>query len=204
VGFSINILEKIKKVIKKTYGIVLITGPTGSGKTTTLYSALQALNTGTRNITTIEDPVEYEIPGITQIQMHADIGLTFANALRSILRQDPDIILVGEIRDLETVEIAIRASLTGHLVFATIHTNDAPSAVTRLYEMGVEPYLISSSLRAVMGQRLIRTLCPRCKKAAPPSEEDLKAFELVKMKVTRVYKPVGCLDCFQTGYRGRT
>ncbi len=204
IGFNPHMLNALKRIIRKTYGIILMSGPTGSGKTTTLYSALQALNTGTKNITTVEDPVEYEIEGVTQIQMHSEIGLNFTYALRSILRQDPDIILVGEIRDLETAEIAIRASLTGHLVFSTIHTNDAPSAVVRLVEMGVPPYLIASSLRAVISQRLVRTLCLRCKKETVPTEDDKKAFLVTGHTPHKIFYAPGCRNCFNTGFRGRT
>jgi type IV pilus assembly protein PilB len=202
-GINSGNLRVLKEVIQKPNGIILISGPTGSGKTTTLYSALAAINTGEQNITTAEDPVEYEIDGITQIQMHSEIGLTFAHALRSILRQDPDVVLIGEIRDLETTEIALRASLTGHLVFATVHTNDAPSAVTRLFEMGAEPYLIASSLRAVMSQRLVRTICEKCREEYGISKElAVKYFK--DEKITSLHRGRGCVYCFNTGYRGRT
>ena len=162
-GIDDNNLKQLKEALLKPHGIILISGPTGSGKTTTLYSSLDAINNGEKNITTVENPVEYEIEGMTQIQTHSEIGLDFAQVLRSVLRQDPDVILIGEVRDLETTEIALRASLTGHLVFATVHTNDAASAVTRFIEMGAEPYLIASTLRAVMSQRLVRTICDRCR-----------------------------------------
>jgi type II secretory ATPase GspE/PulE/Tfp pilus assembly ATPase PilB-like protein len=202
-GINADNLKVLKEVIQKPNGIILISGPTGSGKTTTLYSALDAINNGEKNITTAEDPVEYEIEGITQIQVHSEIGLNFASILRSILRQDPDVVLIGEIRDLETTEIALRASLTGHLVFATVHTNDAPSAVTRLFEMGAEPYLIASSLRAVMSQRLVRTICEKCREENEISKEmAMKYFK--DEKATTVYKGRGCVYCFNTGYRGRT
>jgi type II secretory ATPase GspE/PulE/Tfp pilus assembly ATPase PilB-like protein len=202
-GINTENLRVLKEIIQKPNGIILISGPTGSGKTTTLYSALDAINNGEKNITTAEDPVEYEIEGITQIQIHSEIGLTFAHVLRSILRQDPDVVLIGEIRDLETTEIALRASLTGHLVFATVHTNDAPSAVTRLFEMGAEPYLIASSLRAVMSQRLVRTICEKCREEYPVSKAlAMKYFK--DEKVTKLYKGKGCVYCFNTGYRGRT
>ena len=202
-GINADNLKVLKEVIQKPNGIILISGPTGSGKTTTLYSALSAINNGEKNITTAEDPVEYEIEGITQIQMHSEIGLNFAHALRSILRQDPDVVLIGEIRDLETTEIALRASLTGHLVFATVHTNDAPSAVTRLFEMGAEPYLIASSLRAVMSQRLVRTICEKCREEYAVSKElAVKYFKDEKIK--SLYRGRGCVYCFNTGYRGRT
>jgi type IV pilus assembly protein PilB len=202
-GISENNIKILKEVIQKPNGIILISGPTGSGKTTTLYSALDAINNGEKNITTAEDPVEYEIEGITQIQIHSEIGLTFSHILRSILRQDPDVVLIGEIRDLETTEIALRASLTGHLVFATVHTNDAPSAVTRLFEMGAEPYLIASSLRAVMSQRLVRTICAKCREEFPISKELAQKY-FKDEKVTSLYKGKGCVYCFNTGYRGRT
>ncbi len=202
-GINDNNLKVLKEVIQKPNGIILISGPTGSGKTTTLYSALDAINNGEKNITTAEDPVEYEIEGITQIQIHSEIGLTFSHVLRSILRQDPDVVLIGEIRDLETTEIALRASLTGHLVFATVHTNDAPSAVTRLFEMGAEPYLIASSLRAVMSQRLVRTICSKCREEYQISKDMAKKY-FKDEKATTLYKGRGCVYCFNTGYRGRT
>src|ERR1035437_8921399 len=202
-GINEDNLRVLLEVIQKPNGIILISGPTGSGKTTTLYSALDAINNGEKNITTVEDPVEYEIEGITQIQVHAEIGLTFSHVLRSILRQDPHVFLIGEIRDLETTEIALRASLTGHLVFATVHTNDAPSAVTRLFEMGADPYLIASSLRTVMSQRLVRTICVKCREEYPISKEMAQKY-FKDEKVTKLYKGKGCVYCFNTGYRGRT
>jgi type IV pilus assembly protein PilB len=202
-GFTEQVLMKLKEIILKPNGIILISGPTGSGKTTTLYSALAAINNGEKNITTAEDPVEYEIEGITQIQVHAEIGLTFASILRSTLRQDPDVVLIGEIRDLETTEIALRASLTGHLVFATVHTNDAASAVTRLFDMGAEPYLIASSLKGVISQRLVRNICNRCKEEYEiNSEMSQKYFK--NRDTDKLYKGKGCVYCFDTGYRGRT
>jgi len=202
-GFTGQVLEKLKSVIQKPNGIILMAGPTGSGKTTTLYSALDAINNGEKNITTVEDPVEYEIEGITQIQVHAEIGLTFAHILRSTLRQDPDVVLIGEIRDLETTEIALRASLTGHLVFATVHTNDSASAVTRLLDMGAEPYLIASSLKGVISQRLVRNICDRCKEEYNiESGMSMKYFK--NNSVDTLYKGRGCIYCFNTGYRGRT
>ncbi|MBI5630757.1 MAG: Flp pilus assembly complex ATPase component TadA [Elusimicrobia bacterium] len=206
-GFGGETLKTFKHIIHKPNGMVLIVGPTGNGKTTTLYSALNALNTGDKNITTVEDPVEYQIEGLTQIQVNPDIDLNFAKVLRSILRQDPDVILVGEVRDLETTEIAIRAALTGHLVFATLHTNNAAGAVVRLMEMGAEPYLIASSLRCAMSQRLVRTICQECKESAPPSPEALAFLarhlpgDLGEAKVSR---GKGCRHCFFTGFRGRT
>ena len=187
-GMSGNVLTKFKQLVQQPHGIVLVTGPTGSGKTTTLYAGLQTLETSTTNVLTVEDPIEYELPGIGQTQINARIDLTFAKALRSILRQDPDVIMIGEIRDFETAQIAIQASLTGHLVLATVHTNDAPSSVTRLVDMGVEPYLLSSSLLGVLAQRLVRKLCNTCKKRDDRGR----------------YHPVGCEDCGRTGYKGRT
>jgi len=162
-GLLSDSLERVEKLILKPYGMILVTGPTGSGKTTTLYSILKRLNSIDKNIITIEDPVEYQLEGINQVQVNEKIGLTFSSALRSILRQDPDIIMVGEIRDVETAEIAIRSALTGHLVLSTLHTNDAPSAITRLIDMGVEPYLVASSVIGVLAQRLIRKVCEHCK-----------------------------------------
>jgi len=187
-GMSGDTLTRFDKLIQQPHGIVLVTGPTGSGKTTTLYASLGRIDTATTNVLTVEDPVEYELPGIGQTQVNPRIELTFAKALRAILRQDPDVIMIGEIRDFETAQIAIQASLTGHLVLATLHTNDAPSAVTRLTDMGVEPFLLSSSLLGVLAQRLVRKLCPVCKK--PDARER--------------YHPVGCAACANTGYKGRT
>ncbi|MFP4465968.1 MAG: GspE/PulE family protein [Candidatus Goldiibacteriota bacterium] len=202
-GINDNNLKCLKEVLLKPHGIILISGPTGSGKTTTLYSSLDAINNGEKNITTVENPVEYEIEGMTQIQTHGEIGLDFAQVLRSVLRQDPDVILIGEVRDLETTEIALRASLTGHLVFATVHTNDAAAAVTRFTEMGAEPYLIASSLRAVMSQRLVRTICDRCREEYEISgETSLRHFKTKNIK--KLYRGRGCIHCFNTGYRGRT
>jgi type II secretory ATPase GspE/PulE/Tfp pilus assembly ATPase PilB-like protein len=200
-------LRGIKQLIHRPHGIILIVGPTGSGKTTTLYSALNLLNNGDKNITTVEDPVEYKIEGLTQIQTHSDIGLDFAAVLRSILRQDPDVVLVGEVRDQETTEIAIRAALTGHLVFATLHTNDAAGAIARLTEMGVEPYLISSAVRGAMSQRLLRTICPHCKEQVEARPEMVAAVNPQgrrKVEDIRFFQGKGCRSCFFTGYRGRT
>ncbi|MEO8299377.1 MAG: type II secretion system ATPase GspE [Burkholderiales bacterium] len=180
--------ERFDRLIQQPHGIVLVTGPTGSGKTTTLYAALTRLDTSTTNVLTVEDPVEYELHGIGQTQVNAKIDLTFAKALRAILRQDPDVIMIGEIRDVETAQIAVQASLTGHLVLATLHTNDAPSAVTRLTDMGIEPFLLSSSLLGVLAQRLVRKLCPHCKRQDGEGR----------------WHPVGCVECGQTGYKGRS
>ncbi len=199
-------LPEIKRIISMSHGIVLVTGPTGSGKTTTLYAALSEINTPEKNIITIEDPVEYQIPGIGQVNVDRKKGLTFANGLRTIVRQDPDVILVGEIRDLETAEIAIQSALTGHLVFSTLHTNDAASAVTRLIDMGIEPYLITSSVIAIIAQRLVRTVCPYCKKPQEVSGKMLKDLfpERKRTKKFRIFKGTGCDKCLNTGYYGRT
>jgi general secretion pathway protein E len=187
-GMDGDVLAAFKKLVQQPHGIVLVTGPTGSGKTTSLYASLQTVDTATTNVLTVEDPIEYELPGIGQTQVNSKIDLTFAKALRAILRQDPDVIMIGEIRDYETAQIAIQASLTGHLVLATLHTNDAPSAVTRLTDMGVEPFLLSSSLLGVLAQRLVRRLCPVCK-----TQDDHGRWH-----------PVGCEACGNTGYKGRT
>jgi general secretion pathway protein E len=180
-----------------------VTGPTGSGKTTTLYGALSRINTLDVNIITVEDPVEIQLPGVGQIEVNPKIGLTFASGLRSILRQDPDVVLVGEIRDLETAEIAIQASLTGHLVFSTLHTNDAPSAITRLVDMGVERFLVASSLVAVLAQRLIRVLCNQCRESYEANAEELAELGLRSTRAVQVYRPGSCERCNYTGYRGR-
>ncbi|MEO1023302.1 MAG: GspE/PulE family protein [Bacteroidota bacterium] len=200
-GFEKDELELFRKAIRSPYGMILVTGPTGSGKTTTLYSALSELNASTDNITTIEDPIEYNLDGINQTQVHEDIDLTFANVLRSILRQDPNTVMVGEIRDKETADIAIRAALTGHLVFSTLHTNDAASAITRLIDMGIEPFLVASSLRLVVAQRLVRKICTDCK-----TEVDIPAEHLTRLKLTngsKSYVGKGCETCSGYGYKGR-
>jgi len=204
-GFDEDQLKLFKEAITRPYGMVLVTGPTGSGKTTTLYSALSELNKPEVNICTAEDPVEYNLMGINQVQMHEEIGLNFAAALRSFLRQDPDIILVGEIRDFETAEIAVKAALTGHLVLSTLHTNDAPSTVNRLLNMGVEPFLVASSVNLILAQRLVRKTCPECKEPV-----DINPQVLIDMgmdpelaKDTVVYKGAGCYHCNETGYKGR-
>ena len=206
-GFESEQLSAFEDLIKRPCGIFLVVGPTGSGKTTTLYSALDRINSKEKNIITIEDPIEYEIEGITQSQINPKAGFGFANSLRSMMRQDPDIILVGEIRDLETAELAVRAALTGHLVFSTLHTNDAPGAVTRLIDMGIEPYLISSSLIGVLGQRLVRVICPRCKEETHPSSAILNKFkaerEFFKDREHKFYHGKGCDYCKNTGFRGR-
>jgi type IV pilus assembly protein PilB len=200
-GFLAKELEVFDKVIRRPNGIILVTGPTGSGKTTTLYSALSTINSLSTNIITIEDPVEYELPLIRQTQVNPRAGLTFANGLRSILRQDPDIIMVGEIRDKETAEIAIQASLTGHLVFSTLHTNDSASALTRLIDMGVEPFLIASSVIAILAQRLVRMICPSCKEEYTPASEALKELHLGEKG--KYYHGKGCSKCKDTGFAGR-
>ncbi|KKK84531.1 hypothetical protein LCGC14_2782410, partial [marine sediment metagenome] len=206
VGFLSDQEELFNSLIKRPNGIMLVTGPTGSGKTTTLYAALNKINTTDVKIITVEDPVEYHISGINQVQVRSKIGLTFARCLRSILRQAPNIIMIGEIRDVETAEIAIRASLTGHLVFSTLHTNDAPSAVTRLVDMGVKPFLVSSSVAGVMAQRLVRTICSECREAYEPSTKDLLLLNKKKedLKDGKLYRGKGCMACAHTGYRKRT
>jgi general secretion pathway protein E len=204
-GLSPARLKLIKELVASPNGIILVTGPTGSGKTTTLYAILQSINKPDINIITIEDPVEYQIKGISQIQVNPKIDLTFARGLRSIVRQDPDVILIGEIRDKETADIAVQSALTGHLVFSTLHTNDSASAITRLVDMGVEPFLISSSVLAVAAQRLIRVLCDNCKKAYQPSTIYLKSIGVAPdhFNENHIYKAVGCEKCITTGYKGR-
>jgi general secretion pathway protein E len=194
---------KVDALVHQPHGIVLVTGPTGSGKTTTLYAALSRIDALGTNIMTVEDPIEYELDGVSQTNVNPRIGMTFARALRSILRHDPDVIMIGEIRDLETAQIAVQASLTGHLVLATLHTNDAVSAATRLVDMGVEPYLLSSSLLGVLAQRLVRKLCPACKVAYPPAAADLAELGGRAHEGT-LYAPKGCARCSATGYAGRT
>ncbi|WP_173290292.1 type II secretion system ATPase GspE [Thiosulfativibrio zosterae] len=193
-------LEGLKKLLNKPHGILLVTGPTGSGKTTTLYGALSRLNNHQRNIMTVEDPVEYNIEGINQTQVNTKADMTFAKGLRAILRQDPDVVMIGEIRDIETAEIAVQASLTGHLVLSTLHTNTAVGAITRLKDMGVEPFLLSSSLLGVMAQRLVRKLCPICKQA---HEADAAECATLSVPQATIYQPVGCDACNHTGYQGR-
>lgn len=204
-GFSKDQIDLLRNFIRHSYGMILVTGPTGSGKTTTLYALLKEVNDGERKIITVEDPVEYTIPGIVQIQVNSKIGLTFSKALRTILRQDPDIIMIGEIRDLETAEIAVRAALTGHLVLATLHTNDAISAFTRLIDMGVEEFLLASSVIGVISQRLVRRICENCKVSYEPSFAEKKLFERFGLTPPqRLYKGKGCDICEGTGYKGRT
>lgn len=204
-GFSQKNLETFLKLIKSAHGIILNTGPTGSGKTTTLYSALDRINTSDKNIITVEDPIEYQLEGIGQIQVKPKIGLTFAAGLRSIVRQDPDIMMVGEIRDFETAEIAIHAALTGHLVFSTLHTNDAAGAITRLLNMGVEPYLVSSSVIGIIAQRLVRLICPKCQESYVPSPESLAEVGLKpsELKEGVLWRGKGCSACLSNGYWGR-
>ena len=202
-GFSEDELKRFEKVIKRPYGIILVTGPTGSGKTTTLYAALNTINSEAQNIITIEDPIEYQIPRIRQSQINPKAGLTFATGLRSILRQDPDIIMVGEIRDVETAEIAIHSALTGHLVLSTLHTNDAPGALTRLEDMGVEPFLITSSVIGILAQRLVRVLCEKCKEPYKPSHEMLEDLHISSHEKLTFWKPKGCKYCDNIGYKGR-
>jgi general secretion pathway protein E len=199
-------IKLLNKLIKSPYGIILVTGPTGSGKTTTLYAALSTINRPEINIITIEDPIEYQMDGVGQIQVNPKIDLTFAAGLRSIVRQDPDVILIGEIRDRETAEIAIQSSLTGHLVFSTLHTNDAASAVTRLIDMGIEPFLVTSSIVAIIAQRLVRVLCPHCKEVYVPDAESLSNLGLDRsvLKNNTFYRKKGCNLCMQTGFRGRS
>lgn len=201
--FSDDTLTTYKKLIKKPSGLILLTGPTGSGKTTTLYGSINELNQEDVNIITIEDPVEYQLEGINQVQVNSAVGLTFAQGLRSILRQDPNIIMVGEIRDRETAEIAIRSALTGHLVFSTLHTNSAIAAIPRLFDMDVEPYLVVSALSGVMAQRLVKKICPDCKTTRPVSEMEQTIFENRNIVVDHVYEGTGCDSCRYTGYRGR-
>ncbi|MEZ4752163.1 MAG: type II secretion system ATPase GspE [Bdellovibrionota bacterium] len=204
-GFDDNTILRLNQLIHKKHGIILVTGPTGSGKTTTLYAGLTRINSIERNIITVEDPIEYDLKGVGQIQVNPKIGLTFAAGLRAILRQDPDVLMVGEIRDRETAEIAIQASLTGHLVFATIHTNDAPGALTRLIDMGVEPFLVASSLLAVLAQRLIRKVCQNCREFYTPEPVELINLGLDPQVFSgaQVARPVGCAECAGTGYTGR-
>ena len=205
IGMQKEMLDDLQSLINLPEGIILVTGPTGSGKTTTLYSAIMEINSNERNIMTIEDPVEYKLLKIAQIGVNTKIGLHFSTGLRHILRQDPDIIMVGEIRDSQTAEIAIGASLTGHLVLSTLHTNDAPSAITRLVDMGIEPYLLTSSLVGVVAQRLVRKICPKCSSSYVPTDDELKKLNFTRESIgdRRFYRANGCDQCFQTGYKGR-
>lgn len=203
-GMPANTLNVLRELIFKPHGIILVTGPTGSGKTTTLYAALTVLNDKKRNILTVEDPIEYDLVGIGQTQVNPKIDMTFARGLRAILRQDPDVVMVGEVRDLETAQIAIQASLTGHLVLSTLHTNSAVGAITRLHDMGVEPFLLASSLRGVLAQRLVRLLCPHCKRPAQASANECHLLGASATRPPVIYQPVGCEHCRQTGYMGRS
>ena len=204
-GFYTDDQEKIDRILGTPEGVFLVTGPTGSGKTTSLYAFLNAINTPTRKIITVEDPVEYQLSGINQVQVNPLVQMTFANALRAMLRQAPNIIMVGEIRDLETADIAINASLTGHLVFSTLHTNDAPSAVTRLIDMGVKPFLVASAVRAIMAQRLVRRVCKQCAAPYTPSPEEIRILNLSDdyIEHSTLMKGRGCANCGYTGYKGR-
>ncbi|HDP24187.1 MAG TPA: type II secretion system protein GspE [Deltaproteobacteria bacterium] len=206
-GFYPQDLAIIERLVKQEHGIILVTGPTGSGKTTSLYSMLNRINSPDKNILTIEDPIEYQLKGIGQIPVNTKVGLTFASGLRSIVRQDPDIILVGEIRDLETAEISIQAALTGHLVFSTLHTNDSSSAITRLIDMGIEPFLVTSSVNSIVAQRLVRKICPSCRQEYFPESESLLEIGLSKEMIHKdgyLFRGAGCKDCLETGYKGRT
>lgn len=205
IGFDENQLQIIKRVTRLSHGIFLVTGPTGSGKSTTLYTCLSTMNSKDRKIITVENPVERQLDNVMQVQVNDKVNLTFASGLRSILRQDPDVIMIGEIRDLETAEIAIQASLTGHLVFSTLHTNDSAGSITRLIDMGVEPFLVASSLVGSMAQRLVRSLCHHCKEAYQPSEFELREIGITKEQASKItfYRPKGCDECANTGYSGR-
>jgi len=202
-GFEADHLVLIQEQVDRPHGIILVTGPTGSGKTTTLYSALLTMNGSEMNISTVEDPVEYTLGFANQVQINERIGFTFASALRALLRQDPDVIMVGEIRDEETARISVQAALTGHLVLSTLHTNDAPSSITRLINIGIEPYLISASLNGVVAQRLVRRVCSNCKEQYVPSDEVKQALERARMEVDVLWRGKGCEHCRKTGYSGR-
>ncbi len=202
-GFLPEPLEQFNEAVKRPHGMLLVTGPTGSGKSTTLYSVLSQLNEPTKNLITIEDPVEYQVDGMTQVQVHPEVGLTFAHGLRAILRQSPDVVMIGEIRDFETADIAMKASLTGQLVLSTLHTNDAASAVTRLIDMGVEPFLVASSVTLIEAQRLVRKLCGKCREPFKPPQELLDRLDLHPGKTATFFQPKGCRRCNKTGYRGR-
>jgi type IV pilus assembly protein PilB len=204
IGFTPEVLKQFKTIIARATGFFIVTGPTGAGKTTTLYGALSYLNHPTKNISTLEDPVEYNIDGITQSQIHPDIGFTFDRGIRSLLRQDPDIIMVGEIRDRETAEVAIQAALTGHMVLSTLHTNDAPSSIIRLLDMGVPPFLINATLSGVLAQRLVRVLCPACRQLVKPTDAEREFLSYIKLPIKQCYRSVGCNECEGRGYHGRT
>ena len=203
-GFPSENLKIFKKIISQPYGMVVVSGPTGSGKSTSLYAALKEIKSDTTNITTVEDPVEYQLDGVNQVQVFEDIGLTFGSTLRSILRQDPDVLLIGEIRDGETADIAVKFSLTGHLVFSTVHANDAAGTITRLLDIGIQPFLVGSCLNMVMAQRLVRRICSNCKEEYTPTAEELALLDLEASKVSGpLYHGKGCADCRNTGYHGR-
>lgn len=202
-GMPDDVLEDYQKLIQQPHGMILVTGPTGSGKTTSLYATLEKINSKAQKIITVEDPVEYQLEGITQIHVNSKIGLSFASGLRSIVRQDPDIIMIGEIRDHETASIAIESALTGHLVFSTLHTNDAAGAISRLQDMGLESYLLSSSLLAVQAQRLVRQVCESCKEKTPLTDIEMKLLEIKPGEISEIYHGKGCQNCGDTGYRGR-
>ncbi|WP_443081404.1 type II secretion system ATPase GspE [Thiohalorhabdus sp.] len=204
IGMGDDTLARFRDLIRSPYGIFLVTGPTGSGKTTTLYAALQEVRSPESNLITVEDPVEYDLEGVGQIPVNTKSGMTFARGLRAILRQDPDVIMVGEIRDLETAQVSVQSSLTGHLVFSTLHTNDAVGSINRLVDMGVEPYLVASSMLGAMAQRLVRRLCPDCRQEHEPDPGERELLGLAPGEGTVVYKPVGCNQCDGSGYRGRT
>ncbi len=204
IGLTVAALAEMKRLLHLSHGIILVTGPTGSGKTTTLYAALSSINSPDKNILTIEDPIEYQLDGIGQMQVNPKINLTFARGLRSMVRQDPDVILVGEIRDRETADIAIHAALTGHLVFSTLHTNDSASAVTRLTDMGIEPFLVSTAVQAIIAQRLVRLLCPHCKETYEPEEAQWSELGSSREVAGPIFRADGCEKCLETGYRGRT
>jgi general secretion pathway protein E len=198
--------DKFAELIRKPHGIILVTGPTGSGKSTTLYAGLSEINSKDRNILTVEDPIEFDLPGIGQTQVNSKVDMTFARGLRAILRQDPDVVMIGEIRDLETAQIGVQASLTGHLVLSTLHTNTAAGAITRLEDMGIEPFLLSSSLLAVLSQRLVRTLCEDCRTPHRPTEQEMKVLGITAEDLDQhtIYSASGCVACNHTGYKGRT
>jgi type II secretory ATPase GspE/PulE/Tfp pilus assembly ATPase PilB-like protein len=202
-GFNDKMTAQWDKIVHAPHGLVLVTGPTGSGKSTTLYATLNVINSVEINVLTVEDPIEYQLDNINQSQINEKAGITFSASLRAMLRLDPDIIMVGEMRDRETIELAIRAALTGHLVFSTLHTNDASSAFTRILNMGVDTFLVSSTVRAVLAQRLIRRLCPQCKKAVKPTKAMLKYLKIKNEFKGELFKPVGCFDCRNNGYAGR-
>jgi type IV pilus assembly protein PilB len=202
-GFNYETLKQWRKLISLPNGIVLVTGPTGSGKSSTLYAALQEINADDVNICTVEDPVEYNLQGVNQFQVNEKAGFTFASALRSLLRQDPDIVMVGEVRDAETAKLATQAALTGHLVLSTLHTNDAPGAITRLFNLGIEPYLVGATVTGVLAQRLVRKLCQRCKEEYEPSINEKRQIERLAGDVEKLFRPKGCDRCRNLGYTGR-